>query len=324
MFLLLALACDVPQPEPEKKDEKPACELDLSKLAGTAWVYNKPQPTGPNLPDPTARMRFRDEGGALKADYTAGSSSDVFAYDCSVSGKILTCLETEPHLDAFCHAWAAVHDGVCDPAAVAAATGAPLDAATKVAETVNAELKKLKGDEIAQQRKVDNSPNNKLRSKFLLAIDPATCGITVQDKYQTMVDGKLNEFENVLGSAKFIKAEADYTWESCKDADSAWAPGPDDQHNPVQSPGMIKFSAMLQKDQQKDVKGCVLSADIYKDWVKGQAELQATEDAKWGPRWDTTISFTEPGKHVVYFDRWKTCDGKREHIGTTCAMVRVE
>ncbi len=323
MFFLLALACEVPQPPPAKV-EKPKCELDVTKLGGTAWVYNKPMPAGPSVPDPTARMRFLDEGGATKANYTAGSSSDVFSYDCSVEGKILTCLETDPHLDAFCHASAAVHDGVCDAAEVAAATGAPADAIAKVKETVDAELKKLKGDEIAQQRKSDNNPNNKLRSIFKVAVDPATCGITVQDKYQTMVDGRRNEFENVLGSAKFIKADADYTWESCKDADSAWAPGADDQHSPVQAPGMIKFSAMLQKDQQKGLDGCTLTADIYKDWVKGQAELQSTVDKKWGPRWDTTISFTEPGKHVVYFDRHKTCDGKRERIGTTCAMVRVE
>lgn len=324
MFVLLVLACDMPTPQTaEPEAAKPKCDVDVTKLAGTQWVYQAPQPVGPSKPEPAARVRFRDEGGALKADYTAGSSSDVFKYDCALEGKVATCLESEPHAEAFCKAWAAVHDGVCDPAAVSTAAGIPLDVATKAAESVNAELKKLKGDEIAQQRKSDNSPGNKMRGKFRVAVDPGTCEVTLQDKYQTMVDGKLNEYENVLGSAKFAQVDTEYTWESCKDADSAWSPGPDDTHVPVQPGGAIKFSAILQKDQ-KGAEGCIYTADLYKDWVKQQSEMTTTEDAKFGPRWDTTITLAEKGKHVIYFDRYKTCEGKRERIGNTCAMVRVE
>ena len=186
------------------------------------------------------------------------------------------------------------------------------------------ELKKLKKDEKDMQRKADNSPNNKIRGKFIVAVDKATCRVTLQDKYQTMVDGRVNEFENVLGTAKFEKAKEEYIFESCKDADSAWAPGPDDQHLAVQSPGTIKFSAMLQKEQQKGLDGCTLTADVYKDWVKTTPDVPATKDAKWGPRWDTQVEFTEPGKHAVYFDRWKTCGDKKERIGLTCAVVRIE
>lgn len=324
MFFLMALACDLPKPPEPAKPKTPSCELALDKLPGTAWLYSKPQPAGPNKPDPTARLRFRDEAGALKADYTAGSSSDVFSYDCASDGKIATCVESNPHADAFCMGYAAVHDGVCDPQAVSTLTGIPLDVVTKAAEKVNVDLKKLKGDEIAQQRKSDNSPNNKMRGKFKVAIDKGTCGLTVVDKYMTMVDGKVNEFENVIGTAKFSKTEENFTWESCKDADSAWAPGADDAHDAAQSAGAIKFSAMLQKDQQKGLAGCTLTAEVYKDWIKADGELTATTDAKWGPRWDTSISFSETGKHVVYFDRYKTCDGKKERIGMTCAMVRVE
>ncbi len=325
MFFFLALACEMPQPpKPPAKPAKPACELDLAKLGGTAWLYDKPQPAGPNVPDPTARMRFVDEAGVTKANYTAGSISDMFSYDCAPNetGKILTCLESDAHVGAFCHASAAVHDGVCDPAEVVAATGVALDVATKSAEEVNKELKKLKGPEIAQQRKVDNSPNNKLRSKFLVAIDTAKCVITVQDKYQTMVDGKLNEFENQIGTAKFVKADAEYIWSACKDVDSAGAPGPDGVHLPTQAAGAIKFSAWMQK-AQKGAPGCTYSADVYKDWVKVQGELQTVDDKKFGPRWDATVALSEPGRHVVYFDRYKTCDGKREPIGVACAMVRV-
>lgn len=326
MLLVLTLACDMPEPPQANApaSTKPACDLTFDTLPGTVWLYPKPQPDGSTKPDPTARLRFRSEGGALKADYTAGSVSDVYKYDCTLNGEIATCLETDPHADAFCHAWAATHDGVCDPAGVAAATGIPQAEFDKVAPKVNEELKKLKGDEIAQQRKMDNSPNNKLRSVIQIAVDKARCGVTIVDKYQTMVDGKLNQYENQIGTAKFAKSTGDeYIWESCKDADSAWAPGPDDKVLAVQPAGTIKFSSILQKDQ-KGAASCTYTADIYADWVKKQEGLTTTDDKQYGPRWDTTVTFGEAGKHVVYFDRYKTCDGKKESIGLSCAMVRVE
>ena len=324
MLLPFLIACEMPEPPAPPAPAKPTCDLSFETLADTVWLYPKPQPSGPPKPDPTARLRFRSEAGALKADYTAGSVSDVFKYDCTVNGAIATCLETEPHTDAFCKAYAASHDGVCDPAAVSAAIGVPLDVATKAAESVNAELKKLKGDDIAMQRKADNSPNNKLRSVIQVAVNKTTCGVTIVDKYQTMVDGRLSQFENQIGTAKFVKSDgSEYIWESCHDADSAWAPGPDDKVLAVQPAGTLKFSSILQKDQ-KGAASCTYDADIYADWVKKSGGLTTTEDKTYGPRWDTTIAFAEAGKHVVYFDRYKTCDGKRERVGISCAMVRVE
>ncbi len=325
MLLALLFACDMPQPPQQAaKPEKPACDADINKLAGTTWVYSKPQPTGPNKPDPSARLRFRDEGGKLLADYTAGSQGSVYNYTCTVAANgIATCLETKPNTEGFCKAYASVHDGVCDPAAIAPIAGVSIEEATKAAEAVNKELKALKPKEKEQQRKVDNSPNNKIRGKFLVAVDKASCQLTLQDKYQTMVDGKLNELENAIGAGKFQKAETEYVWESCEDPDSAWAPDASDNHSAVQAPGTIKFSAMLQK-KEKGGPGCTYTADTWVDWVKGPGGIAATDDPKWGPRFDVSIPISEKGRHVVYFDRSKTCDGKTERIGLTCAMVRVE
>ncbi len=326
MLLLLTLACDLPEPAPPggAAPTKPECSLSFDTLGDTVWLYPKPQADGSTKPDPTARLRFRSEGGALKADYTAGSVSDVYKYDCTVAGSIATCLETDPHIDAFCKAYAASHDGVCDPAAVAAAIGAPVEEVTKVSETVNAELKKLKGEEITTQRKMDNSPNNKLRSVIQVAVDKAKCGVTIVDKYQTMVDGRLNQYENQIGTAKFVKSGGEeYIWESCKDADSAWAPGPDDKVLAVQTAGTIKFASILQKDQ-KGAASCSYTADVYVDWVKKQGGLSTTDDKQYGPRWNTEVTLGETGKHVVYFDRYKECDGKKDRIGISCAMVRIE
>lgn len=327
LTLLLALAaCSPPEPPPQE-EAKPesACPVTLENLNNTVWVHLKPQPAGPDKPNAMARLKFQDEGGALKAKYTASSLGDVYDYDCTSNGKMVTCVESKVNATAWCKAWAASHDGKCDPAGVAAATGIPQAEFDKVAADVEKELSKLKPDEKEQQRKVDNSPNNKIRGKFMVAVDPQSCRLTLVDKYQTMVNGKINEYENVLGTAKFEQTKEDYTFETCKDVDSAWAPSASDDntHEPVQSAGTLKFSAILQKDQ-KGAKGCTYTADIYKDWIKTQTDVAATDDKKWGPRWDVQIPFTDAGRHAVYFDRYKTCDGQKERIGLTCAVVRVE
>jgi hypothetical protein len=323
-ILLTAVACDPPQEEaPKEAPKADTCGVDLTSLAGTSWVHLKPQPSGPDKPNPQARVHFVDTAGTLHAQYSAGSLGDVYDYACTINGKLGTCVEQGDHAEAWCKAWAATHDGVCDPAGVAAATGLPQADFDKVAQKVNDDIKKLKPDEKAMQKKADNSPNNKIRGKFQLAIDKSKCQLTLVDKYQTMVDGKVNEFENVLGTAKFQKASEEYTFESCKDVDSAWAPGPDDTHNAVQPAGTIKFSAILQKDQ-KGAPGCTYTADVYKDWVKAQTDVASTDDKKFGPRWDVQIPFAEEGKHAVYFDRYKTCGDKKERIGLTCAVVRIE
>lgn len=323
-LFLLAAGCAPEAPPEPSKEEKPldTCGVDINTLAGSSWIHLKPTAMG-DTPNPMARIKFEESAGTLKARYTAGSLGDVYEYGCTIKGGLATCVETDAHAEAFCKAWAATHDGVCDPAAVAAATGIPQSEFDAVAAKVNDELKKLKPAEKETQRKADNNPNNKIRGKFLVAVDKGKCQLTLQDKYQTLVDGRLNEFENVLGTAKFNKAKEEYIYESCKDVDSAWAPGPDDQHAAVQPAGTIKFSAIVQKDQLKGAESCTWTADVYKDWVKAQTDIAAVADPKFGPRWNVDLPFSEEGRHAVYFDRWKSCDGKRERVGLTCAVVRI-
>ncbi|MDP2314967.1 MAG: hypothetical protein Q8P41_18855 [Pseudomonadota bacterium] len=320
---LLGAGC-VPEPAAPKEAAGPpdTCGVDMTTLSGSSWIHLKPQAQG-DKPNPMARIRFDDAAGTLKAKYTAASLGDVYEYSCTIQGKLATCLEDDFHAEAWCKAWAATHDGVCDPAAVAAATGIPQAEFDKVAQKVNDEIKKLKPAERDMQKTADNSPNNKIRGKFQVALDKGKCQVTLLDKYQTMVGGQVNEFENVLGTAKFEKAKEDYIYESCKDVDSAWAPGADDTHSPVQTAGTIKFSAILQK-AQKGAPECTYSADVYKDWVKSQTDVAATDDKKFGPRWDVQVPLAEAGKHAVYFDRYKTCGDKKEKIGLTCAVVRID
>jgi hypothetical protein len=327
LALLVACSSEPEAPKQEAKPAEPTCDLKIDALDGTSWVYMKPQPTGPDQPSPITRMKLSGTGAQFTAKYTAGSLGDVYDYSCTVDNGIATCLETNTHAEAWCKAWAAVHDGTCDAAAVAGITGVPQAELDAAATKVNAELAKLKPAEKENQRKVDNAISNKIRGLFKFAVDGASCKLSVQDKYQTMVDGKLMEYDNPLPpGSKFERTKEDYIFETCSDAENAWAPSASDDgtHEPVKAAGAIKFSAVLAKEQ-KGAKDCAYTADVYKDWIKVQSDVASADDAKYGPRWDTTIPFTDVGRHAVYFDRYKTCaGGSKERIGLACAVVRVE
>lgn len=324
MLVSLALsfvACAPPPPPPE---EKPSCAVTLDALDGTKWVYLEPQATGASKANPMARLTFSGKADALTARYTAKDPVNVYDYTCSVAGKIATCIETDTQAEAFCKAWAATHDGVCDAAAVAAAAGIPQGDVDKVVEAINKELKALKGEAKETQRKVDNSPNNKIRAKFKVSVDPGSCQLAVEDKYITMVDGKVQEYENVIGAGRFEKTDVVYSFAKCTDTESAWAPSAKDPnaHETMQSAGPVTFAATLTKGQKAD-KACTYTADIYKDWQKvGTVEGKA--DPKLGVRWETTVPFTDAGVHAVYFDRKKTCGGAAEDIGLACSLVKVQ
>ena len=328
LFALMFVACgETPAPAAPKVEE-PTCPLTVDTLDGTSWVYLKPQPVGPDKPSPRARAKFVGNGPNFVAKYTADSLGDTYEYNCTSDGKLATCVESkESHPVAFCKAWAASHDGVCDPAGVAAATGLPLADLEKVAEGVNKELAALKPDEKATQRQVDNSPKNKIRGKIVVAVDKAKCRLKIQDKYQTMIDGRLNEFENQIGLGTFDKAKEDYIFETCKDVENAWAPSAadDTKHEAVQAAGAIKFAAIPYADKKQVKANCTYTADIYKDWVKAASDVPSVESKDYGVRWDTAIPFTDPGHHAVFFDRYMTCDGgAKERIGLACAVVRIE
>lgn len=323
MLLVLALACSTPEPPKDAKSDKPTCDLKVDALAGTSWVNMKPQAAGPDQVNAAARVRFRDEGGKVAADYTAGSLNNVYQYNCSSDGKILTCVEQGEHAEGFCRASAANSpDYKCNVADVVAKTGLPQDKVEAAAKKVDEAYGKLKPEDREKAKVEDNSPNNKIRGKFLAAVSPANCGLTIQDKYQTLYNGQLAEYENVLGTARFSKADQDYTWLNCTESDSSWSPDGSDQHQQDHAPGTIKFSAILQKEQ-KGAPDCSYSADIYKDWLSFQKDVPAEADPKMGPRFNTSIPFTDKGKHVVYFDRYKTCGGKKESIGVSCVLVMV-
>jgi hypothetical protein len=314
LLVLSLLACGGEEPPVAESKPANACALSFDTLDGTSWVYVDPQKG--DKPNPMGRMRFAGAGASLTAKYTSGADVDVYDYTCTVAGSTATCLETASHADSFCKAWAASHDGVCDPAAVAAATGIPLDEVTKAAETVNKMLKGLNKAQTEVQRREDNRAANKIRGKFIFAIDSGKCDLVVQDHYLTMVNGQLQELSNPI-EGHFAKAKEDYTFLPCKDT-GAWA-GDGDQHTQEQAAGPVRFRAGLPKDVKADA-ACTYSASVYKDWVKvGDAPGKA--DPKLGILFETAVPVTESGAHYVYLERTKTCGGAAESLGVACTRV---
>jgi hypothetical protein len=321
---LFLVACSNTAPERTKAPEEkpPACDVSMDKLAGTAWVHMKPQASGPDKASPVTRVRFRDEGGKLVADYSASSISAMYAYDCEMTGKIANCMEREPHYKEWCRAFAASHDGVCDAAALAPLIGATeADLATAVTE-VNKEFKAYKGDELTQQMRLYNNPNNKIRGKLQMALDPSSCQLTLVDKFKSMSDGRVKELENQIGTAQFAQTKEAYLFEDCKDLEVAHAVLPEGATARAYPAGTYDFESGLPQDQKADA-ACTYTANIWKDWLLMTPDVAGTVDGK-NVKWTTKVPVSGPGPHVVHFERYKTCGEAKEKIGFSCAKVHIE
>lgn len=324
LVALLLPACAPQEPPKPKETAKSAsnCDVTTDTLVGTTWVHLKPQPNGPDKPNPVTRIRFRDNGGKITADYTASSLSMVYQYDCEKSGNLLSCFEHDPHYKEWCRAWAASHDGVCDPVQLAAKIGAKPEDLADAVKTVNEEFKAAKGDERAQMMKDYNSPNNKIRGKIRAALNTGTCQITVEDKFQAMFNGQIQEYENAVSNSKFTRTKDAYTFEKCEDLEAAHAVVPEGATARSYPAGSYTFESGLPADQ-KAAGGCTYAADIWYDWLLMRPGLEGKVDGA-KVKWELTVPLAGTGPHVVYFDRSKTCGDKKEPIGLSCAKLHIE
>lgn len=323
----LLLLCACPSPGDTKKTEEAApppsdCDVSMDNLDGTAWVHDKPQASGPDKPSPVTRIRFRKDGDKLLADYSASSLSAMYTYECTAQGSLLTCKEADPHYKEWCRAWAAVNDGVCDPAALAPVIHEKAEDIAEAAKIVNEEFKKAKGDELAQMKKDYNSPNNKVRGKLRVALNKGSCKLTIEDKFQAMFEGRVQEFENAVSNQKFSKATEPYTFEGCEDLEVARAITPEGATARAYPAGTYEFESFLPNGTKAE-GSCTYTADIWKDWLPSQKGITGEPD-KGNVRWSVKVPIDGAGPHVVYFDRFKTCGDKQERIGFSCAKIHIE
>src|SRR5687768_16761981 len=69
------------------------CSLSFDTLADTEWLFLKANPDKTEVPDPSTRLKFVSEGGAMKAKYNVGSVADMYTYDCERKESELVCKE---------------------------------------------------------------------------------------------------------------------------------------------------------------------------------------------------------------------------------------
>ena len=319
----LFTGCDSPAPVPKEEPKKEdSCPLAVDTLAGTSWLWLRPQPSGPDKPQPQTRMRFRDDGGKIKADYTASSLSEVYTYSCEIKGKIATCIEDDVHAKEWSRAWAATHEGKVDPAGLSAVTGIPAAEFERVQKDIEKEVSYLKGEERTQTFVSYNGPNNKIRGKFMVAVDKAKCMLTVQDKYIAMQDSRVVEYENPVGTAKFQETKEGWLFEACKDVEAATTVVADGATAHTYPAGTYEFTSTLHKDEKPSAQ-CTYSANVWKDWLPLTPNL-APEDPK-AVKWSLKVPLSEKGPHVVSFERFKTCGGgAQEKAGISCAKIHIE
>lgn len=322
-FLVLGCVGGTEAPKEAPKPAGSSCDVAPDKLVGSAWVHLKPSATG-DKPNPVTRVRFREEEGIVKADYSASSLSAMYSYSCSLKGKLLDCWEDDSNPKEWCRAWAATHEGTCDPAAIAALpnVNATAEEIEKARAEVEKEFKGLKGEELHQTQLGYNSPNNKIRGHVQVAVDMGKCNLTLVDRYITMVDGKVNEYENQVGTATFIRTKEEYLFEKCEDLSSSNAVVPEGATARMYPAGTYEFEAYLPENMKADGT-CTYTADIWKNWLPMSKDLVAAPKDK-GMRWSVQVPLAEKGASVVHFDRYKTCNGTKERIGFTCAKLHIE
>lgn len=324
VLVLLVTGCTpAEKPKEEAKVEPSKCSVTVASLAGTSWLHMKPNAEG-EKENPITRVRFRDDGGKLVADYTASSLSAMYTYECALNGKIADCWEQDHHAKEWCRAHGAVNNGTCDPAAIAAQAnvGATAEEIEKVRPEVEKEFKAMKGEELKQNQLAYNSPNNKIRGHFQVAVNPSVCNITLVDKYITLVDGKVNEFENQIGAAKFIETKEEYLWEKCEDLEVARAVVPDGATAHTYPPGTYEFESYLPAGTKVD-PNCTYTADIWKNWQPMTKDVAAVAKDK-DMRWSIQVPLSTKGAAVIDFDRYKVCNGNKERLGLSCAKLHIE
>ena len=201
----------------------PACTLSLDGLGGTTWVMDDPQAEGGSKPNNQARMRFVNEDGALKLDYTVKDPVNSYSFDCAKKGEgdsaELECFEP-PRLVDWCYALEAWEEGACTPPALAE-YGIP-DSVSK-GEVVKA-IKEAKG-QIKEwqkagvwdrQKLMRNNLGNPLQGRVYVAVNSRTCTLKITDNYMTIYNGQQKEDSNPVGTNPFVKYEGgELLFESC-------------------------------------------------------------------------------------------------------------
>lgn len=325
------------------KVDATACAHTTETLAGTTWLYNKlaADGSGVRTPDEQTRLRFIEEGGQVKAQYTVGSFSDVYTYSCEMKGEELFCQEDLKLVD-YCKSMY-VADKECTPETLAKmAPDATPEAIAKAAEEAKKTVDEYREKETWPHFVFNNNNlGNKLRGKLYAKMKTKQCYLQVTDMYTTIYNGEFKEDSNPVGTDQFAETKDEFMWEHCTDSGDMVAtkvekfPESEEELNEqacypnagcTVAPGEAVYYHYIGQDGRVAKEGCTYSYDVYADWrpvSKDQtAEIVDFKDAK-EVRWGFTQTFQDSGAHVVEIVRYATCDGKKEQVEVACNLVAV-
>lgn len=333
--LTLLLACDQ-----GGSGGEPACTLTVDTLAGKAFVMSEAQPNNqPNKPNPLARMTFVEDGGKLKAKYTAMSVSDVYTYECTKQEKKdgkeeLLCAEAARTQD-WCEALIARDKACTRKKLTKLGSTLPepeLDKAIKAAKDA---WKAVEKDGSERDQKIwklrRQSLGNKLQGRLFAKVD-SRCRLRIDDLYWTLdKEGNKVEDSNPAGTNPFELSDQSWMFEHCTDTASLWDLEKDEfpkeaiGEAPKHSLGKPIYYFYTGKKGVEPEEGCSYSFNTYAGWLPVSKDLKPTEaEGKLVWRAEHTYSDKDVrevnGKQGALFhmERFKECGGKKELIDVTC------
>ena len=326
-------------------DTGPTCDLTLEGLPGSTWVMLAAQ-GGIEKKDHMARLRFRQKGEEIVADYTVASPSDVYEYPCTLrepeeeGGKRTLYCAQEQRLVAWCQSFL-VADAICSKKSLrkagAEGTDEELNAAIIEAKKNVREMREKGGQDWKKFQFLNNFLGNKLQGRLYVDIDDKQCRLSVGDFYWTIHNGRPIEDTNPVGQNPFVSDSSEYLWENCTDGENiAKTAEAEVDFEKYQRPGSLKMgeSTYYTYGGPKNIEpeeGCSYSYDSYASWkpVEKGVKVDAKEGKLWWQAqhtWSANNVHEVQGKQVGVFSmvRHKECGGKKEMLDTVCDLVLVE
>lgn len=340
-------ACNLKIADTTDVETGPTCDLKLSELAGTEWVYAEALPNSAGeKPQYKTRARFEDKDGALGAKYTVSSLSDVYDYDCEMSSDEKEGLERmickqKSSIDDFCMAMMAGGERCVIKPMQRINSKWTAEEIEATATKTKASIAEMKEKGVWDQMRVRyNSLLNKIQGVLYIEVQSPECRLKITDNYLTVYNGVRIEDSNPAGINPYNKNEGKgLLFESCTapfifDTDSAEFP---------EKPGEVTMSYQVNKTRQtgEEINFWMLYGDLrlaqegcsysYDVWINYQLVKQGivpeTIDIKEGKelRWNYAHTFNEKSHklspHVLTFDIKKSCGEKEERIIACNAVV---
>lgn len=278
-LILLFVGCSDTTENAEGDSPAKKCDLsikDSKQLYNTEWLAFRDEGDTKYI-DVETRMRFYEKDGGLALKYNAGSSYEMYNYYCSYkkSKNILKC-EQPPKVSEVCKTLLA-SDKKCTEAEISNFyedfSSAEMESGIEKAMKFYKERIKRRGFEAAFKKRY-NRLENKLMGEMEIKVDKKTCSLTVADAYKTMVNGKMRDNFNNIGTNPFVPNEkGELLWEHCNvfrlfdmpndEYPKDWRQTVTTMQHPKNKPVNYLF---LEREYIKPEEGCTYGFDV---WLNG-------------------------------------------------------